>query len=77
MASPRGLKNVYSDRALLPAGVKQWRSKFLTKVIYKEGYFNFRPYVFIPARIHNVQMFEEITSEIALAPRSLVSPKLG
>lgn len=41
-------------------GVKKSSNKSLEKVIYKEGSY-FRPYIYTPWGIHEVQLLEKIT----------------
>lgn len=53
--------------------MKQWSSKSLANIIDKDENFNFRPSVFTPPGIHKIQIFEEVSSEIAFMPRALVS----
>lgn len=68
VASPKGENNMSRARVLLWADLKQ-SSKNPSLMSYIRRRNNFRPYVFTPQGIHKVQLFEEVSAEIIVAPR--------
>lgn len=77
VVSPTGMKSIYKACARRWAGVKKLVDKSFSPIIDKEENFSSKPYVVVPTRIHRIQIFEEVSSEVALVPRSYALRKLN